>query len=175
MTTGPNHCKSKRLYGCVKTTLSQPKITAQRERFPDAEESCGTRGCSRGGELSVIFKIDYFFFRVPVLVSFLAVPFLVRGLGATFGFSLPPIRERASAALNGKRRSDNCEGTPGASTFISTRRFAARTIVRMFVCSLLFSPAVSEGSSSIDCFTLSAESCSCLPSARVSMLSPGTP
>src|SRR5215470_935900 len=103
----------------------------------------------------------YFFFRAAPPFFDLAPPFLGplgAVFGATFGFSLPPISERASAALNGYRRCDSCSGTPGASSLTATRRLAASTIDLMFLRSLFFSLAVSEGSSSIDCFTFSGES-----------------
>src|SRR5215510_347913 len=103
-----------------------------------------------------VFQGYFFFCAAPPFFDF-APPFLGWPLGAvfgaTFGFSLPPISERASAALNGYRRCESCSGTPGASNLRSTRRLAARTTVLMFLVSLFFSLAVREGSSSIDCFT----------------------
>src|SRR5262249_27027720 len=106
---------------------------------------------SRAAECSYLLS-GYFFFPAR-RAGRRPAGFLCAVFGATFGFSLPQISESASAALNGYRRCDNCSGTPGASSLRSTRRLAARTIVLMFPRSLFFSLAVSEGSSSIDCFT----------------------
>src|SRR5215471_18672400 len=105
---------------------------------------------SRAAECSY-FVSGYFFF--PRRAGRLPAGFLGAALGGALGFSLPPISERASAALNGYRRCESCSGTPGASNLRSTRRLAARTTVLMFLVSLFFSLAVREGSSSIDCFT----------------------
>src|SRR5215472_5205536 len=114
-------------------------------------KKCGTQAQSSRARIVIDFFSGYFFFldragRFPA-------GFLGAAFGATFGFSLPPIKESASAALNGYRRCESCSGTPGASSLRSTRRLAARTIVLIFLVSLFFSLAVREGSSSMDCFT----------------------